>query len=253
VPEGLSRDRSAAAEETLQSRYSLEYLLLYYYCSVRSSLHILILCYSRLFGRCSIDLPTGPIALHICIQDPGLSLNPRMHQFLGLYFRSFVLLLLMDAGVIGQKHPRNGACIIDPLHLPNSSSPTEPFSLPAAYAAAALPQDPTAQLQIHNTLGLYPLSIDSKNFAALDRVFTCDVVANYSAPLNVITGLSHLQEVLSESLFYVTTQHSFATQVIDVLDEGREAKSLTYFTATHFGQGDFSGQVRFNVSAILLS
>lgn len=157
----------------------------------------------------------------------------------------------MNAGVIGHEHSRNGSCIVDSLQLPNTSAPTEPFALPAAYAAAALPQDPTAQSQIRNTLALYPLSIDSKNFAALDRVFTCDVVANYSAPLNVIIGLSHLQEVLSESLFHVTTQHSFATQAIDVPDEGGEAKSLTYFTATHFGQGDFSGQVRFNVSAIL--
>lgn len=158
----------------------------------------------------------------------------------------------MDAGVIGKKHPRNGDCISDPLHLPNPTVLTELSSLPASYAAASLPQDPTVQLQIHNTLALYPLSIDSKNYTALSRVFTCDVVANYSAPLNVVTGLSHLQAVLSESLFYVSTQHSFATQVIDVFDGGREAKSLTYFTATHFGQGDFYGQVRFNVSAILL-
>lgn len=175
-----------------------------------------------------------------------------MHRFLGLHFRCFSLIFFVDAGVTGQKHSRNDGCIIDHVHLANSTVPTKPFALPAAYAAASLQQDPTVQLQIHNTLALYPLSIDSKNFDALDRVFTCDVVANYSAPLNVITGLSHLQAVLNQSLFYVTTQHSFATQVIDVLDGDREAKSLTYFTATHFGQGDFSGQVRFHVSTTLL-
>ena len=151
---------------------------------------------------------------------------------------------MLYAGVTCLEHPQNPGCLADRLDLPNTTVPIEFFSLPASYAAATLSKDPVAQLQIHNTLALYPLAIDGKNFASLDRVFTCDVVANYSAPLNVITGLSNVQAVLKESLLYVTTQHSFATQVIDVLNGGRKAKSLTYFTATHFGQGNYLGQVR---------
>ncbi len=165
-----------------------------------------------------------------------------MYRFSGLYC-CCMLYFFTHLGVAIQEHLQHSDCVSDPLHMPNTTAPIEPLSLTASYAEASLPQDPTIQFQIYNTLALYPLSIDSKNFAAIDRVFTCEVVANYSAPLNVINGLSNLQAVLKESLLYVTTQHSFSTQVIDVADGGRKAKSLTYFTATHFGQGDFAGQV----------
>ncbi len=160
----------------------------------------------------------------------------------------FLLTYCILVSVLCEEHSHNPDCISDPLHLPSTTVPLDLFSLPASYAAAAasLPADLTVQLQIRNTLALYPLAIDGKNFAALNRVFTCDVVANYSAPLNVIADLYSLQAVLKESLSYVITQHSFATQVIDVLEGGCEAKSLTYFTAAHFGQGDYIGQVRFN-------
>ena len=152
-----------------------------------------------------------------------------------------------------EEYSPNIDCISDPLHLPSTTVSLNLFSLPASYAAASLPADSTVQLQIHNTLALYPLAVDGKNFAALNRIFTCDVVANYSAPLNVIIGLYSLQAVLNESLSYVITQHSLATQVIDVLKGGRAAKSVTYFTATHFGQGNYIGQVLFNECYEMLS
>lgn len=53
--------------------------------------------------------------------------------------------------------------------------------LPAAYSKVGYPQDPTIIEQIRNTLALYPLAVDGKDFGALDLVFTQDVVANYSA------------------------------------------------------------------------
>lgn len=56
-----------------------------------------------------------------------------------------------------------------------------------------------------NTLVLYPFAIDGKNFAALDNIFTKDVVANYSAPLDVLTPLSTMQTALEASLASVTT------------------------------------------------
>ena len=142
-----------------------------------------------------------------------------------------------------QEHSADGGCKHDSPPPSNATVLVEFFSLPVSYSAASLPADPTVQLQIRNTLALYPLAIDGKNFGALNRIFTSDVVANYSAPLNVITGLLNLQAVLNASLFSVTTQHSFATQIIDVLEGNCKAKSITYFTATHFGQGDYYGQV----------
>ena len=45
----------------------------------------------------------------------------------------------------------------------------------------------------------------------------------------------------SYSLAPVTTQHGFTTQKIDV--RGDTANSTTYYTASHFGRGEYYGQV----------
>ena len=166
-----------------------------------------------------------------------------MYNSLKIFFQVILVLFFAHTSARCQEYSTFGDCKQDFLHVQNTTDPVKLFALPVSYSEASLRADSTAQLQIRNTLALYPFAIDGKNFAALHRVFTYDVIANYSAPLNVITGLSNLQSVLNASLFYVTTQHSFTTQAIDVLGEGCEAKSVTYFTATHFGQRDYYGQV----------
>lgn len=95
---------------------------------------------------------------------------------------------------------------------------------------------------IRNTLAIYPFAIDGKNFDALSKVFTTDAVANYSAPLNVLTPLSAIQSVLESSLTCVTTQHLLGTQWIDILSP-LAAESVTYFRAAHFGKGAAADQV----------
>jgi hypothetical protein len=95
---------------------------------------------------------------------------------------------------------------------------------------------------IRNTLAIYPFAIDGKNFDALSKVFTTNAVANYSAPLNVLTPLSSIQSVLETSLACVTTQHLLGTQWIDILSP-ITARSVTYFRAAHFGKGQTEGQV----------
>ncbi|KAI7783417.1 hypothetical protein LA080_011978 [Diaporthe eres] len=62
------------------------------------------------------------------------------------------------------------------------------------------PPDPIAESQIRNTLATYTFSIDSKNFTALSSVFHPDAVANYSEPINVISGLSEITATLEASL-----------------------------------------------------
>ncbi|KAE9369899.1 hypothetical protein N431DRAFT_414235 [Stipitochalara longipes BDJ] len=114
------------------------------------------------------------------------------------------------------------------------------FDLPALVANASCAADPIIVEAIRTTLALYPLAIDGKNFEALDQVFSSNAVANYSAPLNVLTPLSTIESVLQSSLAAVTTQHAFATQLIDVLSPV-SAFSVTYYTATHFGRGPFLG------------
>jgi len=119
----------------------------------------------------------------------------------------------------------------------------EPYSLPVACPLSLNSQDAGIQNQIRNTLAHYPLAIDGKNFDALDLVFTEDAVANYSAPLNVLRGLSQIQFVLKQSLAPVLSQHAYGTQVIEILEGSRSARSVTYFTASHFGRGNKFGDV----------
>lgn len=114
------------------------------------------------------------------------------------------------------------------------------FDLPTLVGNAPCAATPAIVEAIRSTLALYPLAIDGKNFKALSQVFTSKAVANYSAPLNVLTPLSTIESVLQASLAPVTTQHAFATQLIDVLSSN-SAFSVTYYTATHFGQGPFLG------------
>jgi len=113
---------------------------------------------------------------------------------------------------------------------------------------------------IQNALATYPLAIDSKDFGLLSSVFTVDVVANYSAPLNVLKGLAQVESVLEQaygaltiqaqtqadvgSLALVSSQHSYTTQKIDV--HGDTANSTTYYTANQFGKGVYEGQVLYS-------
>ena len=154
-----------------------------------------------------------------------------------------IVIFLTHAILTLQSYAPN-ACPLNSTLPANLSQAIPFFSLATSYPRATGPnQDPSTLSQIRSTLALYPLAIDGKNFAALSRVFTPDVVANYSAPLNVITGLSTVQAVLKQSLMYIDTQHSYGTQVIEVLAGGCTAKSVTYYTATHFGKGKYYGQV----------
>jgi hypothetical protein len=139
------------------------------------------------------------------------------------------------------------SCPSDPS-LPSNTSAVGNAELPVVYSKVGYPQDPTIIEKIRNTLALYPLAVDGKDFGALDLVFTQDVVANYSAPLNELSPLSTLKSEVQENLAYVTTQHKLSTQVIEVMPSGYEAKSLTYIEATLFGQGHYEGQVCMLVS-----
>lgn len=122
-----------------------------------------------------------------------------------------------------------------------------PFaSLPFLLApdAELSPSDPVTECQIRNTLATYVFSIDSKNFTGLSSVFHPDAVANYSEPINVISGLPEIMETLEASLArFAGTQHSYGTQAIRVDDAGSCARVVTYYTAAHFGKGQAEGQV----------
>lgn len=126
------------------------------------------------------------------------------------------------------------------------SDPNDPIpfhSLPTSYPLSLKLQDADIQDQIRNTLAHYPLAIDGKNFDALGLVFTTDAVANYSAPLFILSGLDELKSALQRSLAPVLSQHIYGTQLIEVEKGRKTAKAVTYFTANHFGVGNATGKV----------
>lgn len=123
----------------------------------------------------------------------------------------------------------------------NDAVPIEISSLASGYTPEVYTDAGTIEA-IRNTLAIYAFAVDGKDFDALSKVFTTDAIANYSAPLNVLTPLKTIQSVLSKSLGCVTTQHLYGTQRIDVLSP-ITAKSVTYFRAAHFGKGDKGNEV----------
>ncbi|KAG8169693.1 hypothetical protein KVR01_000438 [Diaporthe batatas] len=132
------------------------------------------------------------------------------------------------------------------LAMASFPSPILPPSLPYLFAPDANPSLPDlmAESQIRNTLATYAFAIDSKNFTALSSVFHSDAVANYSEPINVISGLIEIVNTLENSLgLFAGTQHNYGTQAIRIDDAGSCARVVTYYTAAHFGKGEAEGQV----------
>lgn len=127
----------------------------------------------------------------------------------------------------------------------NATAPVyiAPFDLPTIYAASTSGQDAAAANEIRNTLALYPIAIDGKNFDILSEVFADDIIANYTITLGVLTSVPAIAKGIQAAVQFVTTQHQLGTQAIDVREGSCEAKSVSYFTATHFGQGRYENQV----------
>lgn len=91
---------------------------------------------------------------------------------------------------------------------------------PAVLSCSHIPSSAvtTAIVSLQQTIALYPLAVDGKNFSALSAVFAPNVVANYSAPLNVIYGLEAVEATLQAALAPVITQHALSTFSVQYLD-----------------------------------
>jgi ketosteroid isomerase-like protein len=162
-----------------------------------------------------------------------------------MYFQLFFVAILSTcAAAVAAKSnlqgKRNPATSTSTLSI-TGTVPIPLYDLPTLVPGSSFQADPYDVEAIRNTMSHYPLAIDGKNFAALSLVFAPDAVANYTAPLGVLTPLSTIEAALGASLAPVTTQHFLGTQVIDILSP-TTAFSLTYFIATHFGVGIYYGE-----------
>lgn len=157
---------------------------------------------------------------------------------------------VLGALAFASKHPepyyggKGSKCPATPVLDASFTTPVPFFSLPTIFPEPTAPQNPVDFIQIRNTINLYPLAVDGKNYGALGEVFTPNVVANLSQG-GLIHGLPALEGAIGASFVHVTTQHQLGTQYIDIIKGGCQAKSVTYFTATLLGTGKFYGQVSY--------
>lgn len=115
----------------------------------------------------------------------------------------------------------------------------------AAVSAREIPvTGPAAIVEIQQTLNLFPISVDTKNYTILADIFTVDATADFVV-VPTVHSLAAIQQVLQASLAGLVTQHSFTTQVIKIQNR-REASAITYLIGNFFGQGELAGQVLSN-------
>lgn len=99
---------------------------------------------------------------------------------------------------------------------------------------------------IQQTLYLFSIAVDTKNYALLNDIFTPTATANFSTPSSQnISGLAAITALLSKGLTGVVSQHSLTTLAVD-FQSPTLANSTQYLTTTFLGQGNLTGQVYVN-------
>ena len=101
-------------------------------------------------------------------------------------------------------------------------------------------------LGVRNTLNLYAIALDQKNFHLLDQVFTPDAEADFTAVgVGKFTDTKSINKAISSFLQPVDTQHALTTQTIDFHETAGSqptASAVTYVSAQHFGRGEMQNE-----------
>lgn len=106
----------------------------------------------------------------------------------------------------------------------------------------ALTNNPSADdvIGIQQTLGLFPVAIDLKQFDLLDAVFTPSAVANFTGH-SVSVGIPAIKTYLSNGLAGLVSQHNLGTLYINKTGSDL-ATSYNWLQGTFFGTGAASDQ-----------
>lgn len=114
------------------------------------------------------------------------------------------------------------------------SIPISSYELASSLRPTSNIADLLAIQSIRDTLALYPLALDGRNYDILDKVFVHDVQATYMEPLGTFSNVQDLKSGLAKVLSgLASTQHNYGTQLINVLSP-TTAVSVTYIHASHF-------------------
>ena len=90
---------------------------------------------------------------------------------------------------------------------------------------------------IRNNLNLYSRLQDTKNFAALNQVFTQDASpVGLAGPSEFPNNLTGIEEFLKADLKNFTTLHYSDTQYVQLDPSGHTATALSYGQAVYFGE-----------------
>ncbi|RYO77889.1 hypothetical protein DL766_006310 [Monosporascus sp. MC13-8B] len=100
--------------------------------------------------------------------------------------------------------------------------------------------NPIDYFAIKNTLSLYCIALDTKDFRLLEQVFAEDVDAKY--PFAAMKGVRDVADAIQKRLAPIASQHALTTQTISIAADGKTAEAVTYFTGIHFGQGKWKGK-----------
>ncbi len=123
------------------------------------------------------------------------------------------------------------------------------FSTPTSDPGPALSNAATFAADwatIQQTLYLFSIAVDTKEYALLNDVFMPTATANFSTPSSQnISGLPAITALLSKGLTGLTSQHSLTTLAVEFQSPTR-ANSTQYLTTTFFGLGNLTGQVYVN-------
>lgn len=88
------------------------------------------------------------------------------------------------------------------------------------------------QFEICDLLYLYARAIDSRDFEALDDIFTADAMIDYDLPGGVRLPLQQMKAWLHEALqIFRGTQHVITNPLIEI--DGDRACSTCYLSASH--------------------
>lgn len=93
---------------------------------------------------------------------------------------------------------------------------------------------------IQQTLGLFPIAIDLKQFDLLDAVFTPDAVANFTGH-SISVGIPAIKDYLSNGLAGLASQHNLGTLYINKTGADT-ATSYNWLQGSFFGTGAASNQ-----------
>jgi hypothetical protein len=127
---------------------------------------------------------------------------------------------------------------------PNKEACTSSLKVDNLLATVTLGNYPHERAVIQQTLNLYAFIIDYQAWDRLERVLHPDIWADYTGYIGVVQGISQVTAGLQRAMARVTSQHALSTQIIDIASGGETAHSLTHYWATHWGTGEYYGQVR---------